>query len=130
MIRRAVLIILAMLIPSAAASAQRACKKGIPCGGSCISANKVCHVGEAPPPPPQPPAAPLSTSELARRGLLSTTAVLESPDSMWVGSVDGVVYYRATCATARKLSDDERIYFPTEEEAFRRGYRRSRAKNC
>jgi hypothetical protein len=28
-------------------SAQRNCKKGIPCGGTCISAAKTCHIGAA-----------------------------------------------------------------------------------
>jgi 5-methylcytosine-specific restriction endonuclease McrA len=30
-------------------AAQKQCHKGIPCGNSCISASKTCHVGTAPP---------------------------------------------------------------------------------
>jgi len=36
------------------ADGQKNCRKGIPCGNTCIAANKVCHVGT----PANPPAAP------------------------------------------------------------------------
>ena len=44
-IRRFVLGFLAVGLAANGALAQRNCKKGIPCGGSCISARDVCHVG-------------------------------------------------------------------------------------
>jgi len=34
-----------LLLLASAASAQRRCVKGIPCGGSCISASKTCRIG-------------------------------------------------------------------------------------
>lgn len=33
---------------SSAAYAQRNCVRGIPCGGTCISASRTCHVGGSP----------------------------------------------------------------------------------
>ena len=40
------------------AEGQKNCRKGIPCGNTCIAANKVCHVG-TPATPPTPSATPL-----------------------------------------------------------------------
>jgi hypothetical protein len=37
--------LVALLIVSGSAEAQKNCTKGIPCGNTCISADKVCHVG-------------------------------------------------------------------------------------
>lgn len=39
----------AFLLPVAVAAGQKTCKKGIPCGGTCISASKTCHVGTVTP---------------------------------------------------------------------------------
>lgn len=38
-----------VLLPIALLRAQRNCKTGVPCGGSCISASKACHVGASAP---------------------------------------------------------------------------------
>jgi hypothetical protein len=38
-------IVLSLSALSAEAGAQKRCTKGIPCGGTCISADKVCRVG-------------------------------------------------------------------------------------
>ena len=78
-----------LLVPIAStAGAQRHCKKGIPCGGTCISATKTCHVGVEKP---------------------------TEPD---------------TTLHRVKLSEDEKIYFSSEEEAQTKGYRRSKARGC
>lgn len=42
----AVFVITVTALP-AALGAQKNCKKGVPCGGACISASKTCHIGEA-----------------------------------------------------------------------------------
>jgi hypothetical protein len=106
--------------------AQPRCKKGIPCGNSCISATKVCRIGSADPPPPPPPSSPILPM-ISPRSLYDSST---QPQSMWVGSVDGEVYYYAGCPTAAKLTPDERIYFKSEEQARAARYRRSRAKGC
>lgn len=55
---RRVLAVVALLLLPSIALAQKNCKKGIPCGGTCISADKVCRVGT---PPNSPPASSNST---------------------------------------------------------------------
>jgi hypothetical protein len=125
---RLLIVIALMAFLATPAEAQRRCKKGIPCGNSCISANKVCHIGAPAPPPPSP--LPRDTPEsLAQRGLLSVTAPA-TRSGIWVASVDGTTYYRATCATAAKLTEDERVYFDSELQARAVGYKRSKARNC
>lgn len=118
------------------AGAQKNCKKGIPCGNSCISPTKTCHVGLTP-----APSSGRSTSgadtllsdgspiPLLPRRSTGTQPVTSHPD--WIGSVDGTIYYARSCLVARqKIAEDEAIYFKTEEEAQLAGYRRSKAKGC
>lgn len=59
-----VVALTAALVMTVAYAAPR-CVKGIPCGNSCISADKVCHIGQPPsvlpittPPPVTTPSAP------------------------------------------------------------------------
>lgn len=118
------LMVIAFLAFTREAEAQN-CKKGIPCGNSCISATKVCRIGTTPPAAPRQSESP---DPLPARGLLSSAAAPEG--GAWVASVDGTVYYSAGCATARKLSEDERVYFTTEIDARIQGYKRSKARNC
>jgi hypothetical protein len=74
--------LLAMLVAAGtSADAQRVCKKGIPCGGTCISASKTCHVGSASSAPQTPEQAAQSAVDdtlaafvLRTRGALSTCA--------------------------------------------------------
>ena len=47
------------------AEGQKHCRKGIPCGNTCIAANKVCRIGTPSTPattPPLPTAAPARTA--------------------------------------------------------------------
>lgn len=124
-----VTLLLALLIP-AGLTAQRNCKKGIPCGGTCISATKTCHVGTTQP-SPQPDTGLHRVSRPDESQETLVDRLVGSPAQYFVGSVDGVVYYLASCTTAiQKLSDDEKIYFVSEAEAKSKGYRRSKAKGC
>lgn len=108
------------------ADAQRNCKKGIPCGNSCIAANKVCRIGTSPAPrDPQPTAQPQTLI-----GGSMAAAAKDSAGFEWVGSVDGSIYYRATCPMAMRLWPEERIRFRSESDATARGYRRSRVVGC
>lgn len=113
------------------AGAQRRCTKGIPCGNSCISASKTCRIGSEP--APQPSSRPRPLSEAERQALLARALGDTAPGLQygpWVGSVDGTIYYATSCRTAWKLSEEERVYFGSEQEAIARGYKRSRAKTC
>lgn len=54
-----------------------------------------------------------------------------SVDSMpWVGSSRGRTYYRRGCRGASSLTPANRIYFRSEEEAQKAGYRRSAQADC
>ncbi len=118
--KRLVLLAVAALIAfPVAADAQKRCVKGKPCGNTCIAANKTCRVG-APsytPPSPTPPAA--------------TAVPLQAGDSqLWVASSRGHVYYKRGCSNANRLALQNRIYFRTEDQAQRAGYRRSASRGC
>ena len=99
-------------------AAQKNCKKGIPCGNTCIAANKVCRVGT-----PTPPAARITPPGL-------TTLVPDSLEGPWVASPRGRVYYAnsVACKGGRKLK--ARLFFGTEDEAIAAGYTRSTQKGC
>lgn len=118
--RRVLLIALTLLLP-AAAEAQKHCKKGIPCGGTCISATKTCHLGTIVPTPERAPAA---TAALVRQQSHADTL------GEWVASSRGHTYYRRGCSGANKLSQANLISFPTEEAAKAAGYRRSAQRGC
>ena len=114
-----VLLIGLVALPFVAA-AQKQCVKGRPCGHPCISANKTCHVE-------RPAYAPPSATDSAPAG----TALAEpGADMSWVASSRGEVYYRRGCANANRLAPLNRVYFRTEEEAKRAGYRRSGSPGC
>lgn len=119
----AMIAVVLTAVVSQDAGAQRNCKKGIPCGNTCISATKTCRIGSQP--------APTQAEESAAVArLFGNPEPVPIPPTFgpFVGSVDGNIYYSINCKTAWKLSEDERVYFPTEENARIRGYRRSRAK--
>jgi len=101
------------------AEAQKNCRKGIPCGNTCIAANKVCHVGT----PSTPTTSPAPASS-------DSAAVVPKDGKAWVASSRGHTYYRRGCSTANRLSSANLIYFQTEEEAQRAGYNRSRSRGC
>jgi len=46
------------------AEGQRNCRKGLPCGNTCIAANRVCHVGT----PATPPSTPLASAVAPKDG--------------------------------------------------------------
>lgn len=125
-----------LLILAASADAQPNCKKGIPCGNSCISATKTCRIGTpAGEPATQPAKRPADTPDPEReaflrrlRGQVDAQVLIDG--GPFLGSVDGNIYYVTGCATATKLSFDEIVYFKSEQEAIAKGYRRSRAKGC
>lgn len=114
--RRTMLSVLALLLLASPSAGQRRCVKGIPCGGTCISATKTCHVGSG-----SATAAPKPTR----------TAPTAAPDgARFVASSKGQVYYLATCTAARRLSPANRIYFKSDKEALAAGYRPSASSGC
>lgn len=52
----------------------------------------------------------------------------EKKDSKIVGSKDGTVYHLANCSGAKQIKEENKIYFSSQEEAQKAGYRP--AANC
>jgi len=108
-------LVLLLLAVSSSASAQKNCKKGIPCGNGCISAKKTCHIAQ---------------SNAPRRSTAQLANPADTARGPWVASARGKVYYRSTCSAANKLAPKNRVYFPSEDVARKAGYAHSRSKGC
>jgi hypothetical protein len=113
----AAIIVLSLSI-SSAVEAQKNCRKGIPCGNSCISASKVCRIGSSEPAGRAPEYVIPSTVQ----------PLVPSEPEQWVAQARGRVFYRASCQAAKELS--ELIYFKSQGEALERGYQRSKVPGC
>lgn len=116
-------VLAAVAVTAAPAEAQKNCRKGIPCGNTCIAATKTCRIGSSSPAPSRtsPPAA--SAAQQGRQDAAATSGD-------WIASSRGSTYYRAGCSGARRLAPANRIYFKTEEAAQAAGYRRSTQRGC
>jgi hypothetical protein len=140
------LIIAAMVILillSRSAGAQN-CRKGIPCGHTCISASKVCHIGSSPAPvaQPAPPSSAPAISPPARSFVgapaSDTSRTTPAPgepattagEYPWVGSFADGVYFQASCPLAQDLAPANRRFFRTHQDAEAAGFRRSRTPGC
>lgn len=112
------------------------CKKGKPCGRSCIAQDKVCRIGAPTPPPASRPVAKPDTASsgaatrlgIAAIGLPDSSAV--HPDSTWVASFADAVYFRTGCVASKDLAPANRRYFRSEDAAKAAGYRRSQTPGC
>ena len=136
---------IALLLCASEAAAQKGCTKGIPCGGTCISATKTCQVGMlpavVPTPVPDNPSAVVS-SVLQPRVMLAGEPIVfvggkrrefhTTPDTMapWAAGVDGITYYRRECYVARGVLPGGHVYFKTEADAYASAYRRSVIPGC
>ncbi len=94
------------------AAAQTQCVRG--------AVRKTCHVERPAYAPPSDTAAAPAESTRAEPGA----------GMAWVASSRGEVYYRRGCSNANRLAAENRVYFRTEEEAKRAGYRRSGSPGC
>lgn len=134
-------LVLVLLFVGAEAEAQRNCRKGIPCGNSCISASKTCRIGA-----PRAPAREAAEREpdVERQADAEVTSVpvvrslLSSADApapalrpvRYVGSAAGNVYYPVSCAVAREIPDALRVYFQSDEAARLLKYVRANSPGC
>jgi hypothetical protein len=116
---RQIYAVLVLLLLPSLLEAQKNCQKGIPCGNTCISRDKVCRIGTTSKPQPSPAyVAPIAVAPKA------------TPDPKpWLAQVNGKVYYRATCQAAIELPGPLH-HFSTETEAQQVGYRRSKVPGC
>ena len=116
------LALVSLLTLSGAALAQRRCVKGIPCGGTCISATKTCHVGSAP--------APRSDESTSRERTLTyraggVSAAKTRVTAPFVGSATGHYFYPvADCDAASEIPESLRVYFASERAATLLRYER------
>lgn len=100
------------------------CKKGKPCGNTCIARDKNCTKGAG-------TARAAGGSASSSRPEASAPMGIAAPaDAAFVALSRGRVYYRAGCSGARKLSPANLLYFASREEAEAAGYTPSRSKGC
>ena len=131
------LVALALAMPHALAAQH--CRKGIPCGNSCISASRTCRVGQGSatgdrtptvkPSGLSPTADRYVSGEAPASGQLLQAAT-EATASEWVALRSGNVYYKATCQAATELPAAEVVRFRTELDAQASGRSASRVVGC
>lgn len=110
--------------PSTAAAQN--CRRGIPCGNSCIAATRVCHIGGG------------TARSIVPRNDTTSAAEPEklvspprgSGQQQWVGSFADGVYFLASCTAAQDLAPANRRTFTSESAAIAAGYRHSRTPGC
>jgi hypothetical protein len=120
---------LASIFVVSRSEAQKNCRKGIPCGNTCISRDKVCRIGTAPAPSSSAPAARALVAPANPAPVESSTTATDS-EYPWVGSFADGIFFRATCTAAQDLAPANRRYFRTAQDAEGAGFRRSRTPGC
>ncbi len=127
---------LLILCGASALSAQPNCRKGKPCGNTCIAQNRTCRIAPAGESPSRHPAP--DTGRASARGLLAAPVGTMRDDSLraqllpWIAVEDRRVYYASACAGASGIPFAQRRYFRAEETLQRIGYRRAEvaAEGC
>lgn len=128
-------MVLAMLVGLAWSTVAGAanCRKGIPCGNSCIAANRTCHLNRSAPPP--------ATPKMQPRGSIAAPAAVAAPaaavvqalpgaPAMWAASEADRIYFAPGCAAAQDLTPANKRFFPDEATAIAAGFRRSSVEGC
>jgi len=131
-----VLYLLAALAAAAPGPAvAQNCRKGVPCGNTCIAANRVCRVGQGT--ARRAPGADTTRTRPAPSTVTTTNTdpqPVKAPDAQsdasWVGSSADRIYFLASCAAAQDLAPANRRVFVTEQAALAAGFRRSRTPEC
>ena len=108
--------------------AQRQCKKGIPCGNSCIAANRTCRIGTSSgssgvEPRPEPVSPPKSATGT---GLGLTADQGGSSTRVWVNASSRVYH----CPGTKYYGATARGEYAIEREAVAAGHRPAGGKNC
>lgn len=101
------------------------CKKGQPCGNSCISWNKVCRIGAS---------APAYNAGSRPAGLMASPSSgsnqRRNAPAVWIGLKANMRFYRPDCAFVREFSSDQRAYFDNEANARAAGYQLAGNDGC
>ena len=123
-------VVLLLVVCALNLQAQKRCVKGIPCGNSCIAANKTCRIGT-----------PSTTSERAEPKTVSTgTAKKDSVASdssgktstdvgavkVWVNTKSRVYH----CEGSRYYGQTANGKYSSEKEAVEQGYRPAYGRKC
>ena len=120
---------LPLFVIASDAMAQPRCTKGIPCGNSCIAANKVCRTGPGSATRGGEPTTAPNVEAVAAGALglgnFSALADRSNPRLPWVVSRAGGTYYRNGCGGGARIPPKERLYFRTEGEVQRIGFARA-----
>ena len=113
--------------------AQKKCTKGIPCGNTCIAANKTCRIGTSSTTPETTPK-PLATTAPATGTTARAPLDIPAGDSTWgwTAARSGDVYYAnvQSCVYLQRVQAGQRIYFRTSKEAEAYGLTRSLNSGC
>lgn len=118
-------VLLALMALSVPADAQKRCTKGIPCGNTCIAANKTCRIGTSPSTAPSDRQAPPRPSSAS-----ATATTQDTPASgstrVWLNTGSGVYH----CPGTRWYGQTKAGEYLTESAAVSRGYRPAGGKSC
>lgn len=118
------------------------CKKGKPCGNSCISWDKTCRIGSSYSPPPAssyspPPAtlysSPSTAQPQAQQYRPAAAAPLESGGTLpteWVADPATRVYFRGGCEASRLVPQGRQVRIRHEQTLIGMGYKRSNEPGC
>lgn len=133
---------LAALLVATSLHAQH-CKKGVPCGNSCISASKTCRVGQGTawggPSSTDPTTKSAETTKPARRTSSTWPDVrlvteggraVADTSAPFVASPTLKTYFAKTCDAAKLVPAQEAARFRTREAAELAGFAKSPAPGC
>jgi hypothetical protein len=104
--------------------AQPRCKKGCPCGNSCISCSKTCRIASIPRTEP-----PVEQSKPEPPPARSLTSVPRAPGG-WVGSSVYRLYFLASCPIALAIPDRDRVEVRDSTTFASIGFRRLVVPGC
>lgn len=118
--------VLLLEIFAAGLEAQPVCRRGKPCGNTCIAMNRTCRVGAGTArAAPSPPSVPASAEQPA------ATAPSGVPEgAQYVASSRGRIYYWVGCSAWRSLSVANLRFFSSRVEAVATGYTPSQSAGC
>lgn len=115
--RSAVVAVALITVAAVASEAQPNCRKGKPCGNTCIAQNRTCRVGPPSPASTTPRAAPSQANRLV--------SAEEATPLPWLAGSSTRTYYASACAGASRIPTADRTFFRLEEGLQRIGYTRA-----
>lgn len=130
--RSALVLVAALAISFPGEAGAQVCRRGKPCGNSCIAQNKTCRVGQGTArAAPSTPAATARPSTQPVRDAAPAESTPAIPDgAAFVASSRGRVYYWVGCSSWRSLSRANLRWFTTRADAESAGYTPSQARGC